>query len=559
VEVRAPANRMLVPARLHKEGDMSGQGTSKADCTRSTEFVRHGHHCPALLVIVVALVSGCGGGRWVRDYAGYLPGAHGDDIGATLVVSARTGKPLAGAKVLLYREEIRQDEVPAPFVAEFETDAFGVFWTRLDPKSDAYHWVYDASGYAAVDSYAEAPEHVELRPGEVVRGRLLDSMGRPCPHVLVEHFVGCVHSPAVRSATTNGDGWYVLRDVDPGHGSLWAPAAGTAADYVPARLAPVPGFVNEPMRQEPGVVVAGRVLDDRGRPVSGALVYSTRLERGPKVRTASDGSFRLVGIAPDAEIRCAKPGVELESTRTEPPPQEAIDAGPKARIRIRPPGDAGEYEFWIDFDTRFHARPDGSIEVATTRKGPVLLSFEHRRWGRGEIVVDVCKPLVEVGPEDFPVPHSITVVGPDGSLLPDRDTAMETGPHGWAVAGAPVEVWTRRGGWEEVPRVSWRLRSGALIRVRREGSMPMLRTLGGSKAQVVSWGRAALEFDVSPPGFVCLVDGELWRGNRRLRIAGLDPGPHTVILGAKGSVGRAMRVHLGKGETRRIRGALRRR
>ena len=57
------------------------------------------------------------------------------------------------------------------------------------------------------------------------------------------------------------------------------------------------------------------------------------------------------------------------------------------------------------------------------------------------------------------------------------------------------------------------------------------------------------------------VDGEIFRleGGPTTAVTGLRAGPHTVIVGAEGHVGRAMRVVLKKAETREIRVRLPRR
>ncbi len=57
------------------------------------------------------------------------------------------------------------------------------------------------------------------------------------------------------------------------------------------------------------------------------------------------------------------------------------------------------------------------------------------------------------------------------------------------------------------------------------------------------------------------VDGEIFRlaGGPTTAVTGLRAGAHTLVVGAEGHVGRAMRVVLKEGETREIRVRLARR
>ena len=66
-----------------------------------------------------------------------------------------------------------------------------------------------------------------------------------------------------------------------------------------------------------------------------------------------------------------------------------------------------------------------------------------------------------------------------------------------------------------------------------------------------------LDLRVEPADSSCLIDGELLTCGGRLTVGGLDPGPHTVIVTAKGHVGRVMRVVMKEGEVRKLAFALR--
>ncbi len=508
-----------------------------------------------LLAALCLFLAACTG-EWVRAYRGHLPDPNWEERVGSVVIDARTGELLAGVKVRLHREVIDPGKPVAPFVAEFETDEYGIFSVPWSQRYFSCHWVYEYPGYAPQDFYAEIPEVVELKPGRGVRGRLLDALGRPAAGVEVEHFAGCVHSPTVRRATTDAEGRYTLRNVEPGQDFLWALVPGTTAHYILATMAPVPGYEYEPIRPDPGVTVTGKVVDAGGKPVAEALVYGTRLERGPKTRTAADGTFVLMGVAPDEEIKCAAPGAIVEMRRSKPPRALAPSGtATKKRIRIWPPGDEGDYEFWIDSDEWFEAEQYDYVEVETGRSGPVLLSFTHKDYGDGRIVVNLDRPLVEVKPDAFPVPGVAAVVGPYGRPVDERPIGLEVGDSGWPVGPAPIEVYGRFG-WEEVPRTSWQLQPGTLVRVGRDGRLPMRRAPEGRGPYALRWGRGVLDLRVEPADFFCLIDGEVFMCDGHLNVGGLDPGPHTVIVTAKGHVGRVMRIVIKEGEVRLLALAL---
>lgn len=484
----------------------------------------------------MVVLAACAGGEWVRDYEKQLPRSDGEGrFVAALVIDERTGRPMAGVKVRAFFEETGHGMPVAPLVAEFETDGFGVFSVPWEQRFYSCHWVFDHPGYAAQDHYIEVPEVVEMRPGIAVTGRVLGGDGRPAPGVLVEHFAGCVHSPTVRSATTDGEGRYRLDNVALEQDFLWAPAPNGAAEYFGASRTPLAGYVMRDLRCAPGVTVTGRALGADGAPLAGVMVYNDMLERGPKVKTGIDGSFRLVGVPPGANVLCDAPGSRLEMARTVTPPAPAEP--PRAeerRLRVRPPGDPSKYLFWIDRDEEETSpNPQGRATLDTRWHGTLRLQFTHEEFGDGEIVVDVDREVVEVPPSSFPVPGSAVVDSLDG--WPFVEELCVHGEYGWE--GIPP------------PFYSWRLRDGAFVRF---GSS--YRRLRGDGPYLLRPGSAGIRVRADAEEFSCAVGGSLgWADEAGVcEFAELDAGAHVLLVTAEGRVGKAGRVVLRPGEWREI-------
>ncbi len=488
------------------------------------------------IAVAVALLAACSGGEWVREYDKELPRSDREGrFVAALVVDEPTGRPMAGVRVRAHFEEVGHGMPVAPLVAEFETDEFGLFSVPWEQRFYSCHWVFDHPGYAAQDHYVEVPDVVEMRPGIAVAGRVIGGDGAPAAGVLVEHFAGCVHSPTVRSATTDREGRYRLDDVALEQDFLWALAPNGAAEYFGAARTPQAGFVMRDLRCAPGVTVVGRALRADGAPLSGVMVYNDQLERGPKATTGSDGSFRLVGLPPGAKVLCDAPGSRLAMERSSAPPAPGEPPKPEERrLCVRPPGEASKYLFWIDRDEEETSpNEQGEATLDTCWHGPLRLQFTHEEFGGGEIVVDADRPLVDVPPSSFPAPGSAVVLGLDG--WPFVGEFSVHGEYGWE--GIPP------------PFCSWRLRDGARVRF---GST--YRRLRGDGPYLLRPASARIRVRADAEEFSCAVGGSLgWPDEEgSCEFDGLDAGPHVLLVTAPGRVGKAMRVLLREGKRREI-------
>ncbi len=477
------------------------------------------HALPFLLGL-----AGCASSEWVRDYDGQLPGAHPPSVYAAMVVDAARGTPISGARLRLYREDTRPEALPGELVHEAKADEFGVVSLAWRDEYAGCHFVFDATGYAPTCDLGAPGDRVALVPGRTWHGQLLDPEGAPAAGVALEYFTGCPHSPALRTATTDAQGRFALWDIGT-LGFLWAPAPRAAARPHSLRALPVPGHVLEPILPDPGVTVTGTVYDAKERPAKGAIVYSTQDERGPKTATAADGTFTLHGIEPNAEVLFGAPGAHADMERTAPmdPPPPA--SPPSNVVRVRPP-DPSFLFFAIGMEGSVEADEKGLVELHTPLRGPVRISFRHERNGDGEIVADVDADVVDVPPTAFRVPGFLD-----------------------APSDAAVSVFDAEGAWGDAEgTTSWQYRSGARLRLAREGHATNYRRLSGRGPYAVGTGSATLEIRTGDVrGAVAWVDGERFAAGA---IRGLDAGPHTVLVSAPGRRGKALLVVLADGETR---------
>jgi len=428
----------------------------------------------------------------------------------------------------LYLDDTRPEGIPGHLVHEATTDEQGVVSFPWRDEYAGCHFVFDRVGYAPHVQLGGEGDRIELSPGRTWFGRLLDAEGEPLAGVRVEYYRGCPHAPALRTWTTDTNGNFALWSIgSPEDGFLWALAPGTTAWALSLHALPVPGDVCEPVLLEPGVTVTGTAYDASGGPARGAVVYSTQDERGPKVRTAEDGSFTLVGVAPDAEVLVAAPGVRLDMTRTEanetPPPPAPP---PPATVRVHAP-DQGFLFFAIGDEGSVDPDEDGRVELTTTLRGPVRIDFRHEQHGDGRIVADVNAAEVDVPPTAFRVPGVVIV--PEGV-----DVAVLDDTGGWGAEGAS----------------SWYYRPGGQVRLERDGCTSNYRLLRGRGPYVLTPGAATLDIRTGDaPGAVCWVDGERFMPGP---VRGLDAGAHTVLVGAPGRVGKVGVVTLSDGETKTL-------
>jgi len=241
----------------------------------------------------------------------------------TLLVEARwpAGEPAAGEVVLLTSAE--HERLDAPLVAT--TGADGRARLELAPGSVLVRLLRGGERSILLPPGKETTLTLELRPGVLVLGRVLDGDDRAVPGAQIWLSERYRTNLGHVLATSDAEGRFELRCVGPDH---WIGAR--KPGFAPGRLARVPGGGARELvlrLHERGGELRGRVRDEQGTPVAGARLrlgpetpsYVRELdgsfvpERAPLWTTsAADGSFSFegapLGLAPlAARARGAAP------------------------------------------------------------------------------------------------------------------------------------------------------------------------------------------------------------------------------------------------------------
>jgi beta-lactamase regulating signal transducer with metallopeptidase domain/5-hydroxyisourate hydrolase-like protein (transthyretin family) len=327
-----------------------------------------------LLVVIVAAL-GLTDGTATPPAGGDAGGAKAGRGPATLagVAQDETGKPLAGVRVRLYREDYQ--ELSAERLQAATTDAAGRFAFRdLTPPPDnvsrldwGYTLVATKPGrgsvlYSLLGQPIDKPLQLKLGPAATLKGRVTDANGRPVAGARV-WCRALVNGPVdgVCSTRTDADGRYTITDM-----TAWEPkpmpAGNGRMDMVTGCVFDVqhPGYGHErPMyRRMPDAVnvvlhlagvIEGRVVDTvSGKPAAGVVVViqgtnQSRPEYSEEVRTGADGKYRFASLL------------------------------------------AGKYNLWADAPDRACAALDSfAVESGKTRAAPDLSLIEGG-WLEGQV------------------------------------------------------------------------------------------------------------------------------------------------------------------------------
>lgn len=241
------------------------------------------------------------------------------DVVSTTVVDARTGRPIVGASVRGYAEEVSGLAAAVnALVCDLKTNELGLASARLDTKElGCSHWVISAKGYRPYADYHGywPPMRVTLEPGTPMAVRIEDVMGRPVANAEVEAFTGCPHAPPAVRGRTDVDGVFRVKDGSPDGYELWVQARDFACSP-PGDLLPVFGDSPSVQVLEPGIEVRGRVSASDGRPIHGAVVRGTDYPRGPSALTDAEGRFQLQGLGPHEGIKVLHPTLSGDAERS---------------------------------------------------------------------------------------------------------------------------------------------------------------------------------------------------------------------------------------------------
>lgn len=264
------------------------------------------------------------------------------EAAATLsgVVVDEDGDPVAGASIGIRAQGGGLGGLGGSF-ASGNSDEEGRFTVQNVPPGDLVVTV-SARGFQTLEKtglQVERGQDLEdqrfvLEPGALVAGRVLDASGRPVPEALVQ----VLQDDSARrlgrfsSASSDADGNYLLEGVSPGPRSF----AAEHGDHVRAvrDLEVVAGENRLDFRLEAGSRVSGRVVDEGGSPVAGAVIGTSRtgghLGFGRSDVTSDDsGAFELEGLEPGTYTLTARKegyaGATLEDVQVGPAPLSGLE------------------------------------------------------------------------------------------------------------------------------------------------------------------------------------------------------------------------------------------
>lgn len=216
----------------------------------------------------------------------------------TGLVETPDGKPAAGIKVLAYSNAEKQDGFEYGSFANGKTDAEGRFRIWLVTPGPAVFWIlpekFAPSTHVIKDHNKRGDlGRFTLQPGQVIKGKVLDTSGKPAAGVFVqaekrggiEDFNLPVADHIRRTALTNDKGEFTMAPLPPGQYDIvpqdhgWDPSK---EDQRPQKR-PLPGvFVRQKVvlkaGEEPGpievravphVVIEAQYYDSKGNPTRG--------------------------------------------------------------------------------------------------------------------------------------------------------------------------------------------------------------------------------------------------------------------------------------------------
>ncbi len=272
------------------------------------------------------------------------PSADAKTAGETLhykgtVVDKDTGKPIAGATVVVRRRILRSSEERVLQETRHTTGADGTYAFEIPPDQSGTPYLYieldvehpdyaprDRFGYALSmtrknEKLNERPffELVELRPAKPITGRVETPEGMPAAGVVVIAYSrsakvgGSFEYGSFARAETDAQGGFRLPVTTPGHVAYWVLPKNHAPELcvVPERKRGDMGTIT----LKKGICATGRVLDVQGKPVKGVFVeIERRRGNGPDLEaqglsfisnvirrvaeTDSDGQFTSAPLPP---------------------------------------------------------------------------------------------------------------------------------------------------------------------------------------------------------------------------------------------------------------------
>jgi beta-lactamase regulating signal transducer with metallopeptidase domain/5-hydroxyisourate hydrolase-like protein (transthyretin family) len=214
------------------------------------------------------------------------------------VVETPEGKPAAGVKVLAYSNTDMPEGFEYGSFTDIKTDANGRFRLWLTTPGPAVFWIlpqeYAPSTHVLQDSNKRGDlGRFTLQPGLTIKGKVLDTQGKPAAGVLVEankrggieNFNLPVADHIRRTAQTNAKGEFTVAPLPPGQYEVMPQEQGwdPSKDQGQPQKRPLPGvFVRKPLtlkageqpepleiRAVPHVVIEAQYYDSKGKQIRG--------------------------------------------------------------------------------------------------------------------------------------------------------------------------------------------------------------------------------------------------------------------------------------------------
>jgi peroxiredoxin/5-hydroxyisourate hydrolase-like protein (transthyretin family) len=226
------------------------------------------------------------------------------DPGATIggIVKNENGEPVPGARVIFSgpppkTNGQREQSAVAPNYYVERTDADGRWQNSEVPKDfrqltfrvthpDYVPAVFGCEGGDDADpttvhwtesDFLSGTTVMLLTHGIVLSGVVLDSSGKPAPETTITRNHEW-RNPAA-ALTTAEDGRFKIANLRPGEMILTFQARGLAAQTRQLTLSN--GMPELKIEMKPGNLFQGKVVDETGKPIAGALVQMDRLDLGP--------------------------------------------------------------------------------------------------------------------------------------------------------------------------------------------------------------------------------------------------------------------------------------
>ena len=296
------------------------------------------------------------------------------------------GEPVPGARIDLHWQAFLPEEpdrpVGEPILRNTRADGEGRFALRGLPAAGTARVSASAPAFVPLDAVevplprpAAAGElRLVLERGALLQGRVTTAAGEPVPAVRV--------GVSGAGTATNDDGLYWLEGAELGKQEVVFLHPSYGRVLKPFEIQPGSNVLD--LSFEPGVEVAGRVVDEAGKPVSSAKVELTP-ENHFEVRqyrdvTGEDGRFRLAPVlAGKYRLKAGADGF----TDTESPGTLTVTTDPVSNLEVTlekgavlsgkilglPPEDLAQVEVearsdrgervaaWTDGRGRYEARP----------------------------------------------------------------------------------------------------------------------------------------------------------------------------------------------------------